>query len=224
MPTTSRQNRWVFGLGWIVANGFAWGIFYLLDILVRAAGGLTSSSFMLGFLPLARLDYFTGLWVGALVCAIIWGALVGLFQRLALRRRLKRKGAGWILVTMIGLLPLAVYLFLYQIFTSATSYPGDSFSRLNLLFILMEWIAPSWLAISQWLVLRSEKRYSYSPGAATGLAMTEKAESGSFGSALSAESSTLRSMGSAGMASDISSEAFVASVIFGPGEDAFFTW
>ena len=85
---------------------------------------------------------------------------MGLFQRLALRRRLKRKGAGWILVTMIGLLPLAVYLFLYQIFTSATSYPGDSFSLLNLLFILMEWIAPFWLAISQWLVLRRTYRRS----------------------------------------------------------------
>jgi hypothetical protein len=103
MPAASRQNKWVFGLGWIIANGVAWGVFYIIDILVRFAGGITSSSFRLSFFPLASLDYFTGLWIGALVCGLLWGAFVGFLQRLALRRCLGKKSAGWIFVTMLGL-------------------------------------------------------------------------------------------------------------------------
>ncbi len=158
MSTTSKQNPWAFGLGWIIANGFAWGIFYLIDILVRFAGGLTSSTFMLKFFPLAKIDLFSGAWIGAATCGLIWGALVGFLQRLALRRRLIRRGRWWILATLIGLIPLAVYLYLYQILTSDVGMPEATVTRLNQLFTVVEFLAPVWLGFLQWLVLRRTYR------------------------------------------------------------------
>jgi len=160
MNLISRQNKWAFGLRWILANGFAWGVFYLVDILIRWAGGLTSSSFMLEFFPLARYDYFTALWIGSLACALVWGALVGLLQWLVLRRRLLKKGWWWILATMIGLIPLTVYLFLYQVLTSAVGLSGDFMARLELLYRVVEFVAPVWLGALQWLVFRRTYRRS----------------------------------------------------------------
>jgi hypothetical protein len=161
MDAVSRQNKWVFALAWVLVNGVAWGVFYLVDILIRAAGGLTSSPLMLTFFPLRQLDYFTGSWIGALACGVIWGALVGLLQRLALRRRLASRGRWWILFTLLGLLPLAVYFYLYQILTSAVGLPGDSLARLNILFTGMEIAAPFWLGLAQWLVLRRSYRRAF---------------------------------------------------------------
>ncbi len=158
MTTTSKQNPWAFGLGWIIANGFAWGVYYLIDILVRFAGGLTSSTFMFKFFPLAKIDLFTGAWIGAVTCGLIWGTLVGALQRLALRRRLVRRGRWWILATLIGLIPLAVYLYLYQILTSDVGFPEATLNHLNQLFTVMEFLAPVWFGFFQWLVLRRTVR------------------------------------------------------------------
>ncbi len=158
MEPITRKHGWTLSLWWLVANGFAWGVFYRVDNLVRWAGGLTSSRFMLNFFPLRQFDYYTGAWIGSLACALLWGALVGLIQRLALRRNLVKRGIWWILATMVGLAPLAVYLFLYQVLTSAVGLPGDTYPRLETIFKVMEFAAPLWLGLLQWLVLRRTYR------------------------------------------------------------------
>ncbi len=154
MEPNTRKNRWTMGPWWIVANGFAWGVFYLVDILVRWAGGLITPRVMLGFFPLRQYDYYTGAWIGAITCGLLWGALVGLMQRLALRRSLVKRGIWWILATMVGLVPLGMYLFLFQVLTSAVGLPGNTYARLETIFDVTEFIAPVWLGLLQWLVLR----------------------------------------------------------------------
>ncbi len=154
MSKNEEKSKWVFGGGWIIANVFAWGVFYIIAILSRWAESTAISNLIFKLYPLARIDFFSSTLIGAVVCGLAWGALVGALQRILLTRRLAQNGKGWILATMMGLLPLAIYLFLTFILELNIGFPDDSTHRLNLIFMIAEYCSPFTLALAQWLVLR----------------------------------------------------------------------
>ena len=154
MSKNENRSKWFFGGGWIIANVFAWGVFYIIAILSRWAEGTVISNLLLKIFPITRIDFFSGTLIGAVVCWLIWGTLAGALQRLVLARRLAQKGKGWILATLLGLLPLAIYLFLYYIMQLNIGFPDDSYPRLALYFTIAAYCSPFALALAQWLVLR----------------------------------------------------------------------
>ena len=147
-----QQRKWAFGLLWIIANTFGWGIYILIGF---AVGWIVWQAYQDLNPYYGHSFYFltkesNRILIAFVISSIGWGAIVGFLQKLVIRRCFKLELKGWILATIIGLLLYETVCHSYVYIHAKVWIPVLS----PYISYMCALIAPLMLGVAQWFVLR----------------------------------------------------------------------
>jgi hypothetical protein len=141
------QGKWIFGLLWIIANTFGWGI---CPLLALASGWIVWQLYQ-NFSARSVFNPLGGesnrAFIAMIIVGVCWGAIIGGFQLSILARRFELKGKNWVFATIVGM-TLYMTVQLFRGFTHSFSQT-DIFVNLTFSFV-----PPLVLGLAQWFILR----------------------------------------------------------------------
>ena len=149
------QGKRSFGLSWIIANTFGWGIGLLLAVPVGWISSLLYQSSIAGsvFNPLA--SDLTRTLIQMIIWGGCWGAIIGGLQQSIFARRLELQVKRWLFATIVGTTLYLTAWYLSPYFSQLIMGPIFSILPTGTFVSLAFSLAlPLVFGIAQWFVLR----------------------------------------------------------------------
>lgn len=147
MSAEEQQGKGTFGLFWILANTFGWGLYLVVGGL---AGWVVSELYDALGIPF-RLDDVGRLLIMFAILGFCWGAIVGALQRAVLSRRFKLPRGWWVFATIVG---LSLFIILRNLVPNLAIILGLPIHFYSICGGICYFLAPLPLGVAQWSILR----------------------------------------------------------------------